>query len=145
MARAANEPPLPIIETPGQADVSAYIPHQRDLNHRGPDLPSSDLFTQALRPAINVGISGSRVGGAAPNQAIKKEKIAGTLKLELASVLDELRPSPSFASDPSDAQPRRSNWAVASACANCSTSRNSDPLILAEQSGWWSYMRVQGP
>jgi len=57
---------------------------------------SSDLFNSGLRPAINVGISVSRVGGAAQTKAIKK--IAGTLKLELAQ-FDELAAFSQFASD----------------------------------------------
>jgi F-type H+-transporting ATPase subunit alpha len=56
----------------------------------------SDLFNSGLRPAINVGISVSRVGGAAQTKAIKK--IAGTLKLELAQ-FDELAAFSQFASD----------------------------------------------
>jgi F-type H+-transporting ATPase subunit alpha len=55
-----------------------------------------DLFNSGLRPAINVGISVSRVGGAAQTKAIKK--IAGTLKLELAQ-FDELAAFSQFASD----------------------------------------------
>merc|ERR1711991_503645 len=57
---------------------------------------SADLFNSGLRPAINVGISVSRVGGAAQTKAIKK--IAGTLKLELAQ-FDELAAFSQFASD----------------------------------------------
>ena len=57
---------------------------------------SSDLFNSGLRPAINVGVSVSRVGGAAQTKAIKK--IAGTLKLELAQ-FDELAAFSQFASD----------------------------------------------
>jgi len=57
---------------------------------------SSDLFNSGLRPAINVGISVSRGGGAAQTKAIKK--IAGTLKLELAQ-FDELAAFSQFASD----------------------------------------------
>jgi len=57
---------------------------------------SADLFNSGLRPAINVGISVSRVGGAAQTKAIKK--IAGTLKLELAQ-FDELAAFSQFSSD----------------------------------------------
>jgi len=79
---------LPIIETQA-GDVSAYITD-------GQVFLSSDLFNSGLRPAINVGISVSRVGGAAQTKAIKK--IAGTLKLELAQ-FDELAAFSQFASD----------------------------------------------
>ena len=77
---------LPIIETQA-GDVSAYIPTNVISITDGQVFLSSDLFNSGLRPAINVGISVSRVGGAAQTKAIKK--IAGTLKLELAQ-FDEL-------------------------------------------------------
>ncbi|MED5562014.1 MAG: F0F1 ATP synthase subunit alpha, partial [Cyanobacteriota bacterium] len=77
---------LPIIETQA-GDVSAYIPTNVISITDGQIFLSSDLFNSGLRPAINVGISVSRVGGAAQTKAIKK--IAGTLKLELAQ-FDEL-------------------------------------------------------
>ena len=84
---------LPIIETQA-GDVSAYIPMLFQLLMvRFSEL---DLFNSGLRPAINVGISVSRVGGAAQTKAIKK--IAGTLKLELAQ-FDELAAFSQFASD----------------------------------------------
>jgi F-type H+-transporting ATPase subunit alpha len=72
---------LPIIETQA-GDVSAYIPTNVISITDGQIFLSADLFNSGLRPAINVGISVSRVGGAAQTKAIKK--IAGTLKLELA-------------------------------------------------------------
>ena len=86
---------LPIIETQA-GDVSAYIPTNVISITDGQIFLSSDLFNSGLRPAINVGISVSRVGGAAQTNAIKK--IAGTLKLELAQ-FDELAAFSQFASD----------------------------------------------
>ena len=86
---------LPIIETQA-GDVSAYIPANVISITDGQVFLSSDLFNSGLRPAINVGISVSRVGGAAQTKAIKK--IAGTLKLELAQ-FDELAAFSQFASD----------------------------------------------
>ena len=86
---------LPIIETQA-GDVSAYIPTNVISITDGQVFLSSDLFNSGLRPAINVGISVSRVGGAAQTKAIKK--IAGTLKLELAQ-FDELAAVSQCASD----------------------------------------------
>ena len=86
---------LPIIETQA-GDVSAYIPTNVISITDGQVFLSSDLFNSGLSPAINVGISVSRVGGAAQTKAIKK--IAGTLKLELAQ-FDELAAFSQFASD----------------------------------------------
>ena len=57
-------------------------PDERDLDHRRPDLPRVDLFYSGIRPAINVGISVSRVGGNAQTKAMKK--VAGRLRLDLA-------------------------------------------------------------
>merc|ERR1712070_629937 len=86
---------LPIIETQA-GDVSAYISTNVISITDGQIFLSADLFNSGLRPAINVGISVSRVGGAAQTKAIKK--IAGTLKLELAQ-FDELAAFSQFASD----------------------------------------------
>jgi F-type H+-transporting ATPase subunit alpha len=73
---------LPIIETQA-GDVSAYIPTNVISITDGQIFLEADLFYSGIRPAVNVGISVSRVGGAAQNQAMKK--IAGTLRLDLAS------------------------------------------------------------
>lgn len=72
---------LPIIETQG-GDVSAYIPTNVISITDGQIYLESDLFYQGIRPAVNVGLSVSRVGSAAQTKAIKK--IAGKLRLELA-------------------------------------------------------------
>jgi F-type H+-transporting ATPase subunit alpha len=86
---------LPVIETQA-GDVSAYIPTNVISITDGQIFLSSDLFNSGLRPAINVGISVSRVGSAAQTKAIKK--VAGRLKLELAQ-FDELAAFAQFASD----------------------------------------------
>jgi F-type H+/Na+-transporting ATPase subunit alpha len=72
---------LPIIETKAN-DVSAYIPTNVISITDGQIFLQSDLFNANQRPAIDVGISVSRVGGAAQVKGIKK--VSGTLKLELA-------------------------------------------------------------
>ena len=72
---------LPIIETQA-GDVSAYIPTNVISITDGQIFLESDLFYSGVRPAVNVGISVSRVGGAAQIKAMKK--VAGTLRLELA-------------------------------------------------------------
>merc|ERR1711939_282206 len=86
---------LPVIETQA-GDVSAYIPTNVISITDGQIFLETELFYKGIRPAINVGISVSRVGGAAQTKAIKK--IAGTLKLELAQ-FDELAAFAQFASD----------------------------------------------
>jgi F-type H+/Na+-transporting ATPase subunit alpha len=78
---------LPIIETQA-GDVSAYIPTNVISITDGQIFLSEDLFNSGIRPAINVGISVSRVGSAAQIKAMKQ--VAGTLKLELAQ-FDELQ------------------------------------------------------
>jgi F-type H+-transporting ATPase subunit alpha len=86
---------LPIIETQA-GDVSAYIPTNVISITDGQIFLESDLFYQGQRPAINVGISVSRVGGAAQIKAMKQ--VAGTLKLELAQYR-ELAAFAKFGSD----------------------------------------------
>jgi F-type H+-transporting ATPase subunit alpha len=86
---------LPIIETQA-GDVSAYIPTNVISITDGQIFLSSNLFNSGLRPAINPGISVSRVGSAAQTKAVKK--VAGKLKLELAQ-FDELQAFAQFASD----------------------------------------------
>ncbi len=72
---------LPIIETQA-GDVSAYIPTNVISITDGQIFLETDLFNSGIRPAINVGLSVSRVGGAAQTKAMRK--VAGTLKLSLA-------------------------------------------------------------
>lgn len=86
---------LPIIETQ-QGDVSAYIPTNVISITDGQIYLESSLFNAGVRPAINVGISVSRVGGNAQIKAMKK--VAGTLKLDLAQYR-ELEAFAKFGSD----------------------------------------------
>jgi F-type H+-transporting ATPase subunit alpha len=86
---------LPVIETQA-GDVSAYIPTNVISITDGQIFLSGDLFNSGIRPAINVGISVSRVGSAAQVKAMKK--VAGKLKLELAQFA-ELEAFSQFASD----------------------------------------------
>src|ERR1700742_1125488 len=86
---------LPIVETKGN-DISAYIPTNVISITDGQIFLESDLFNQGVRPAINVGISVSRVGGAAQVKAMRK--VAGGLKLALSQYRD-LEAFASFASD----------------------------------------------
>nr|YP_009238140.1 CF1 alpha subunit of ATP synthase [Mychonastes homosphaera]AMO00949.1 CF1 alpha subunit of ATP synthase [Mychonastes homosphaera] len=86
---------LPIVETQ-EGDVSAYIPTNVISITDGQIFLSGDLFNSGIRPAINVGISVSRVGSAAQVKAMKQ--VAGKLKLELAQFA-ELEAFSQFASD----------------------------------------------
>jgi len=86
---------LPIIETQA-GDVSAYIPTNVISITDGQIFLSADLFNAGVRPAINIGLSVSRVGSSAQIKAMKK--VAGTLKLELAQ-FTELETFSQFASD----------------------------------------------
>lgn len=86
---------LPIIETKA-GDVSAYIPTNVISITDGQVFLESDLFNQGQRPAINVGVSVSRVGGAAQTKAMKK--VSGTLRLGLAQYR-ELEAFSAFGSD----------------------------------------------
>lgn len=90
---------LPIIETQA-GDVSAYIPTNVISITDGQIFLESSLFNSGVRPAINAGISVSRVGGAAQTKAIKK--VAGKLRLDLAQ-FRELEAFAQFASDLDDA------------------------------------------
>jgi F-type H+-transporting ATPase subunit alpha len=86
---------LPIIETKAN-DVSAYIPTNVISITDGQCFLESDLFNSGVRPAINVGISVSRVGGSAQPKAMKK--VAGRLRLDLAQ-FRELEAFSAFGSD----------------------------------------------
>ncbi len=86
---------LPIIETQG-GDVSAYIPTNVISITDGQIFLEPDLFFSGVRPAVNVGISVSRVGGAAQIKAMKK--VAGSLRLDLAQ-FRELEAFAQFGSD----------------------------------------------
>ncbi len=86
---------LPIIETQ-LGDITAYIPTNVISITDGQIYLESDLFYQGMRPAVNIGLSVSRVGSAAQTKAMKK--VAGKLKLELAQ-FRELQTFIQFASD----------------------------------------------
>ena len=86
---------LPIIETQA-GDVSAYIPTNVISITDGQIFLETDLFNQGFRPAINVGISVSRVGGSAQIKSMKK--VAGTLKIDMAQYR-ELESFSKFSSD----------------------------------------------
>lgn len=86
---------LPIIETQG-GDVSAYIPTNVISITDGQIFLETDLFNRGFRPAINVGISVSRVGGSAQVKSMKK--VAGTLKIDQAQ-FRELEAFTKFSSD----------------------------------------------
>ena len=90
---------LPIIETQ-DGDVSAYIPTNVISITDGQIFLESDLFFSGMRPAVNVGLSVSRVGGAAQTKAMKKA--AGTIRIDLAQYR-EMEVFTQFSSDLDDA------------------------------------------
>ncbi len=94
---------LPIIETQ-EGDISAYIPTNVISITDGQIFLQSKLFYSGIRPAINAGLSVSRVGGAAQHKAIKR--VSGTLRLDLASYR-ELEAFTQFGSDLDDATKAR--------------------------------------
>ena len=96
---------LPIIETQA-GDVSAYIPTNVISITDGQVYLEPNLFNAGIRPAINVGLSVSRVGGSAQIKAMKQ--VAGTMRLDL---------SPS--SVPTWTRPPRPNWNAAPVWWNC--------------------------
>ncbi|MDT8445903.1 MAG: F0F1 ATP synthase subunit alpha [bacterium] len=96
---------LPIIETQA-GDVSAYIPTNVISITDGQIFLETELFNSGIRPAINVGLSVSRVGGAAQTKAMKK--VAGTLKLDLAQYREKAAFA-QFGSDLDEATQRQLN------------------------------------
>lgn len=94
---------LPIIETQ-LGDVTAYIPTNVISITDGQIYLESDLFYQGIRPAVNIGLSVSRVGSSAQTKAMKK--VAGKLRLELAQ-FRELQAFVQFASDVDEATKKR--------------------------------------
>ncbi len=96
---------LPIIETQ-LGDVTAYIPTNVISITDGQIYLESDLFYQGMRPAVNIGLSVSRVGGDAQTKAMKK--VAGKLRLELAQ-FRELQTFVQFASDVDETTKKRIN------------------------------------
>jgi F-type H+-transporting ATPase subunit alpha len=118
---------LPIIETQA-GDVSAYIPTNVISITDGQIFLSGDLFNAGIRPAINVGISVSRVGSAAQIKAMKQ--VAGKLKLELAQFA-ELEAFSQFASDLDQAT--RNQLARGQRLREILKQPASDPLPVEEQ------------
>src|SRR6056297_992160 len=96
---------LPIVETQA-GDISAYIPTNVISITDGQIFLQSDLFYTGVRPAINAGLSVSRVGGSAQTKAIKK--VSGTLRLDLASYR-ELESFTQFGSDLDDSTKAKLN------------------------------------
>ncbi|MFZ3232636.1 MAG: F0F1 ATP synthase subunit alpha, partial [Patescibacteria group bacterium] len=93
--KAGSLTALPVIETQA-GDVSAYVPTNVISITDGQIFLESSLFNSGVKPAINVGLSVSRVGGSAQTKAMKR--VAGTLKLDLAQ-FRELEAFSQFASD----------------------------------------------
>jgi len=118
---------LPVVETQG-GDVSAYIPTNVISITDGQIFLSADIFNAGIRPAINVGISVSRVGSAAQTKAMKK--VAGTLKLELAQFA-ELEAFSQFASDLDQAT--QNQLARGVRLRELLKQSQSSPLSVAEQ------------
>ena len=103
--KAGSLTALPIIETQ-EGDVAAYIPTNVISITDGQIYLESDLFNSGIRPAVNVGLSVSRVGGSAQIKAMKK--VAGTLRLDLAQYR-ELAAFAQFGSDLDEATQRQLN------------------------------------
>src|SRR6056300_1533069 len=118
---------LPIIETQA-GDVSAYIPTNVISITDGQIFLSGDLFNSGIRPAINVGISVSRVGSAAQIKAMKQ--VAGKLKLELAQFA-ELEAFSQFASDLDEATQKQ--LARGTRLREILKQPQSSPLSVAQQ------------
>ncbi len=102
ITRGGSLTALPVIETQA-GDVSAYIPTNVISITDGQIFLEGDLFYQGVRPAINVGISVSRVGGNAQTKAMKE--VAGALRLQLA----QYRELAAFTQFGSDLDARRSS------------------------------------
>lgn len=118
---------LPIVETQA-GDVSAYIPTNVISITDGQIFLSADIFNSGIRPAINVGISVSRVGSAAQIKAMKQ--VAGKLKLELAQFA-ELEAFSQFASDLDQAT--QNQLARGSRLRELLKQSQASPLIVSDQ------------
>ena len=118
---------LPIVETQA-GDVSAYIPTNVISITDGQVFLSADIFNSGIRPAINVGISVSRVGSAAQIKAMKQ--VAGKLKLELAQFA-ELEAFAQFASDLDQAT--QNQLARGSRLRELLKQAQSSPLVVSDQ------------
>jgi F-type H+/Na+-transporting ATPase subunit alpha len=118
---------LPIVETQA-GDVSAYIPTNVISITDGQVFLSADIFNSGIRPAINVGISVSRVGSAAQIKAMKQ--VAGKLKLELAQFA-ELEAFSQFASDLD--QTTQNQLSRGSRLRELLKQAQSSPLVVSDQ------------
>ena len=118
---------LPIIETKAN-DVSAYIPTNVISITDGQVFLESDLFNQGVRPAINVGISVSRVGGAAQIKAMKQ--VSGRCGWTCRSTASWRR-SPRSAPTSTPRRPRR--WAAARGWSSCSSRPQYSPFPVEEE------------
>jgi F-type H+-transporting ATPase subunit alpha len=118
---------LPIVETQA-GDVSAYIPTNVISITDGQVFLSADIFNSGIRPAINVGISVSRVGSAAQIKAMKQ--VAGKLKLELAQFA-ELEAFAQFSSDLDQAT--QNQLARGARLRELLKQAQSSPLVVDEQ------------
>lgn len=118
---------LPIIETL-EGDVSAYIPTNVISITDGQIVMDSDLFNAGMRPAINVGLSVSRVGGAAQTKAMKQ--VAGKLKLDLA----QYREMAAFSQFESDLDPETKKFLNRGArLTQILKQKNNNPYDLATE------------
>merc|ERR1711890_53218 len=118
---------LPIIETQA-GDVSAYIPTNVISITDGQIFLETELFNEGIRPAMNVGLSVSRVGSAAQVSAVKQ--VAGTMKLYLAQYR-EVQAFASFASDLDEAT--QFTLSRGSRLVELLKQKNSDPLAVEQQ------------
>jgi F-type H+-transporting ATPase subunit alpha len=118
---------LPIVETQA-GDVSAYIPTNVISITDGQIFLSADIFNSGIKPAINVGISVSRVGSAAQIKAMKQ--VAGKLKLELAQFA-ELEAFSQFASDLD--QTTQNQLARGTRLRELLKQSQSSPLVVSDQ------------
>lgn len=118
---------LPIMETQA-GDISAYIPTNVISITDGQIFLESDLFHQGFRPAINIALSVSRVGGAAQTKAMKK--VTGTLKLDFA----QYREMESFAKFGSDIDETTKKILQKGAMlSSMITQKNANPMSLTDQ------------
>ena len=118
---------LPIIETQA-GDVSAYIPTNVISITDGQIYLEDDLFNAGQRPAVNVGLSVSRVGGAAQTQAMKKA--AGSIRIDLAQYR-EMEVFIQFSSDLDDATKKQ--LAYGRSLMELLKQRDGSPLTMAQQ------------
>ena len=120
---------LPIVETK-EGDVSAYIPTNVISITDGQIFLETDLFFQGVRPAMNAGVSVSRVGGSAQRPAMKA--VSGTVRLELAQYR-ELEASPQFGSDLDAASQRSDRGYRISGCRGLKQSQYDQVRCMVEQ------------